>query len=137
MGGINLRLAKFLDSAAFNRYPVEEQMIDGDIVVNSTGEGTLGRIGIFHDSDRISDYPIVPDSHVAIIRASSEITENYLYYVLKYYQPFLESLGEGSTKQTELKPSVLADLFIPIPPLDEQHRIVENLEKILSATKKL
>ena len=136
-GGINLRLAKFLDNAAFSKYPVEEQMIDGDIIVNSTGEGTLGRIGIFHDSDRINDYPIVPDSHVAIIRTSQELAENYLYYVLKYYQPFLESLGEGSTKQTELKPSVLAELFIPVPPFEEQTRIVESLEKILTMSEQL
>ena len=136
-GGINLRLAKFLDNAAFSRYPVEEQMIDGDIIVNSTGEGTLGRIGIFHDSDRINDYPIVPDSHVAIIRTSQELAENYLYYVLKYYQPFLESLGEGSTKQTELKPSVLAELFIPVPPFEEQTRIVESLKKILTMSEQL
>ena len=136
-GGINMRLAKCLDSIAFNRYPFEEQMIDGDIIVNSTGEGTLGRIGIFHDSDRINDYPIVPDSHVAIIRTGKELVVNYLYYVLKYYQPYLESLGEGSTKQTELKPSVLADLFIPVPPLDEQYRIAESLEKILSISEKI
>ena len=108
-GGINMRLAKFLDVSAFCRYPMEEQMIDGDIIVNSTGEGTLGRIGIFRDSDRLNDYPIVPDSHVAIIRTSREFAENYIYYVFRYYQAYLESLGEGSTKQTELKPAVLAE----------------------------
>ena len=136
-GGINMRLAKFLDVSAFCRYPMEEQMIDGDIIVNSTGEGTLGRIGIFRDSDRLNDYPIVPDSHVAIIRTSREFAENYIYYVFRYYQAYLESLGEGSTKQTELKPAVLAELFVPIPPLEEQHRIVESLDKILSVSEQL
>ena len=136
-GGINMRLAKFLDVSAFCRYPMEEQLIDGDIIVNSTGEGTLGRIGIFRDSDRLNDYPIVPDSHVAIIRTSREFAENYIYYVFRYYQAYLESLGEGSTKQTELKPAVLAELFVPIPPLEEQHRIVESLDKILSVSEQL
>ena len=31
-------------------------MADGDIIINSTGNGTPGRIGIFRDSDRINDF---------------------------------------------------------------------------------
>ena len=102
-------------------------MIDGDIVVNSTGNGTLGRIGIFRDSDRISNDTIVPDSHVTVIRSSQEIIVEYIHCVLEYYQPELEKQGEGSTNQTELKPAVLANLFVPVPPKCEQRRIVNAL----------
>jgi len=127
VGGIDLRLAKKLDASVFAKYPVEEYMIDGDIVVNSTGNGTLGRIGIFRDTDRINNDVIVPDSHVTVIRSSQEIAVDYILCVLEYYQPELEKQGEGSTNQTELKPAVLANLFIPLPPLDEQKRIVNSL----------
>jgi len=130
-GGINMSLAKYLAPSAFSKYPAEEQMLDRDIIVNSTGGGTLGRIGIFHDSDRINDCPIVPDSHVTIVRTSCEFAEDYIFYVFKYYQPYLEALGEGSTNQTELKPSVIADLFVPVPPLSEQKRIVKALARVL------
>ena len=69
-GIIDLSLAKHLDFKSFAKYPDDEYMQDGDIVVNSTGNGTLGRVGVFHDSDRSNDCVIVPDSHVTTIRIS-------------------------------------------------------------------
>ncbi|MGN8801491.1 restriction endonuclease subunit S, partial [Candidatus Merdisoma sp. HCP28S3_H6] len=131
LGRIDISLAKFLDMKTFDKYPVEEYMTDGDIIINSTGNGTLGRIGIFHDSDRINDFVIVPDSHVTIIRAGNQMIEDYLFFALKYHQPYLEKLGEGSTNQTELRPSTVAELFIPVPPIGEQERIVAKLLEVL------
>ena len=131
LGRIDISLAKFLDMKTFDKYPVEEYMTDGDIIINSTGNGTLGRIGIFHDSDRINNFVIVPDSHVTIIRAGNQMIEDYLFFALKYHQPYLEKLGEGSTNQTELRPSTVAELFIPVPPIGEQERIVAKLLEVL------
>ena len=131
LGRIDISLAKFLDMKTFDKYPVEEYMTDGDIIINSTGNGTLGRIGIFRDSDRINDFVIVPDSHVTIIRAGNQIIKDYLFFALKYHQPYLEKLGEGSTNQTELRPSTVAELFIPVPPIGEQERIVVKLLEVL------
>ena len=131
LGGIDISLAKFLDMKTFDKYPVEEYMTDGDIIINSTGNGTLGRIGIFRDSDRINDFVIVPDSHVTIIRAGNQMIKDYLFFALKYHQPYLEKLGEGSTNQTELRPSTVAELFIPVPPIGEQERIVAKLLEVL------
>ena len=131
LGGIDISLAKFLDANAFGKYPAEEYMVDGDIIINSTGNGTLGRIGIFRDSDRINDFVIVPDSHVTIIRTGNQIIKDYLFFALKYHQPYLEKLGEGSTNQTELRPSTVAELFIPVPPVREQERIVAKLLEVL------
>jgi type I restriction enzyme S subunit len=131
LGGIDVSLAKFLDMEVFDKYPGEEYMADGDIIINSTGNGTLGRIGIFRDSDRINDFVIVPDSHVTIIRTGNQMIKDYLFFALKYHQPYLEKLGEGSTNQTELRPSTVAELFIPVPPIGEQKRIVEKLLEVL------
>ena len=131
LGGIDISLAKFLDIKTFDKYPVEEYMTDGDIIINSTGNGTLGRIGIFRDSDRINDFVIVPDSHVTIIRAGNQMIKDYLFFALKYHQPYLEKLGEGSTNQTELRSSTVAELFIPVPPIGEQERIVAKLLEVL------
>lgn len=131
LGGIDISLTKCLDVKTFEKYPIDEYMINEDIIINSTGNGTLGRIGMFHDSDRINDFTIVPDSHVTIIRACKYLIKDYLFYTLKYYQPYLEKLGEGSTNQTELRPSTVAELFIPIPPIGEQKRIVEKLLEVI------
>ena len=86
---------------------------------------------MFHDTDRINDFVIVPDSHVTIIRICRQLKKDYLFYTLKYYQPYLEKLGEGSTNQTELRPSIVAELFIPVPPIREQERIIAKLLEVL------
>lgn len=98
-------------------------------MVDATGNGTLGRIGIFHDTDRIGNGEIVPDSHVTVLRKSPLVSTMYIYYVLKYYQPFLEKQGEGSTNQTELNPAIIANLLVPLPPYDEQIRIEECIKR--------
>ena len=134
-GGIDMTLAKYLDDTVFPKYPEEECMRDSDIVINSTGNGTLGRIGMFHDSDRINENIIVPDSHVTVIRASEFLSADYIFYVLNYYQPYLEKSCSGSTNQTELKPAVISELFIPVPPVNEQTRIITKLIEALNLSK--
>ena len=134
-GGIDMTLAKYLDDTVFPKYPEEECMRDSDIVINSTGNGTLGRIGMFHDSDRINENIIVPDSHVTVIRASEYLSADYIFYVLNYYQPYLEKSCSGSTNQTELKPAVISELFIPVPPVNEQTRIITKLIEALNLSK--
>lgn len=134
-GGIDITLAKYLDDTVFPKYPEEEYMRDSDIVINSTGNGTLGRIGMFHDSDRINENIIVPDSHVTVIRASEFLSADYIFYVLNYYQPYLEKSCSGSTNQTELKPAVISELFIPVPPVNEQIRIINKLIEALNLSK--
>ena len=130
-GIIDLSLAKHLDFKSFAKYSDDEYMQDGDIVVNSTGNGTLGRVGVFHDSDRSNDCVIVPDSHVTTIRINKTLVLDYIYYALVYYQPYFEKSCSGSTNQTELKPLVVANLFIPVPPFKEQRRIIRKLSSVL------
>ena len=101
-GRINITLAKYLADSVISKYPQEEYMQDRDIIVNSTGTGTLGRIGLYSDRDNPNNLPLVPDSHVTIVRVCKSISQ-YIYYILKWYQPYLEESGEGSTKQKELK----------------------------------
>lgn len=129
-GGINISLAKHLADSTVSKYPQEEYMQDGDIIVNSTGTGTLGRIGVYSDKDNPDNMPLVPDSHVTIVRVNADLSQ-YIYNILKWYQPYLEECGEGSTKQKELKPDRIKELFIPIPPVSEQHRIVAKIEELL------
>ena len=130
-GGINMNLALFLDDAMIEKYPTEEFMCNGDIVINSTGGGTMGRVGIFHDTDRVNNMRIVPDGHVTVIRACNSIDYKYLYYFIKHNQKYLETQGEGSTNQTELKPITIASLLLPLPPLKEQYRIVAKIDDLL------
>lgn len=130
-GYIDLSLAQHLDERTLKKYPEEEFMADNDIILNSTGNGTLGRVGIYHISDNPNGYPIVPDSHVTVIRANHLVSTDYVFYSLKYYQPYMEKIGSGSTNQTELSATVVKALLFPLPPLAEQNRIVAKIEELL------
>ena len=121
--GIDVGLALYLDESTLNRYPTDEYLQDGDVVVNSTGTGTLGRVGFYQIADNRLGLPIVPDSHVAVVRGFRSIQPFYLYAFMKASQRELEKKGEGSTNQKELKPLTLKEMLVPTPPVSEQKRI--------------
>ena len=130
--GIDIDLALYLDESILGRYPADEYMQDGDIVVNSTGTGTLGRVGFYRTSDNNIGLPIVPDSHVTVIRGVSSTHAFYLYAFMKANQRELEKKGEGSTNQKELKPLTLKEMLVPIPPFSEQKQIEIAVSEALS-----
>ena len=129
--GIDLLLSLHLDVGTLSRYPQDEYMLDEDIVINSTGTGTLGRVGIYRNIDNPLGIPIVPDSHVTVIRSHKVINSFYLYTYLKASQKKLEESGEGSTNQKELKPATLKELLVSLPPYAEQTRIVDSIQATL------
>lgn len=135
--GIMLSLARHLDESKLSTYSKTDFLSPDDIVINSTGKGTLGRVGIFTSSDNPLGLRIVPDSHVTIIRSTTRVHPPYLYYCLKSQQSVLEKAGEGSTKQTELRPQFLRELLIPLPPFAEQQRIVAKIEELLTLCKSM
>lgn len=130
-GGIDLSLALKLDDKVLPKYPTEEYMENEDVIINSTGGGTMGRVGFYHSSDNPSNAIVVPDSHITVIRSSNSVSAPYVYYFLKSSQRYLETLGDGSTNQTELKADTLKNLLFPLPPLEEQKRIVAKIEELL------
>ena len=132
-GRINLELAKKLDLSTLKKYSEEEFMLSGDIVINSTGNGTMGRVGFFRDKDNPYNLKIVPDSHVTTIRVLHDLIDSqYIFYFLKKLQPKLESSGDGSTNQKELKAIIVASICIPLPPLAEQNRIVAKVSALFA-----
>lgn len=135
--GIDIELSQYLDESTLGRYPADEYMQDGDIVINSTGTGTLGRVGFYRASDNSPGLAIVPDSHVTVIRGYSCIQAFYLYAFIKAHQGELEKKGEGSTNQKELKPLTLKEMLVPIPPYSEQERIVATINVAFSTISKI
>ena len=130
--GIDIGLALYLDERTLGKYPIDEYMQDGDVVVNSTGTGTLGRVGFYRTSDNHIGLPIVPDSHVTVIRGDNSIQSFYLYVFMKANQSELEKRGEGSTNQKELKPLTLKEMLVPIPSIKEQERISLAIQRAFS-----
>lgn len=127
--GINLSIAQYLDENTLKKYPIDEFMQDGDIVINSTGTGTLGRVGYYQSYDNYEKLSLVPDSHVTVIRSFEDINKFYLYAFIKANQRELEKKGEGSTNQKELKPATLKEMLVPIPSYIEQKKIKVAIKK--------
>ena len=130
-GIITLENAKFLDESTLKKYDESDYINNLDIVINSTGNGTLGRIGIIND-EKIYSQKVVVDSHVALIRLAKEIEHYYIFFVLRNNQKYMESQATGSTNQTELSPEIIKKLLVPIPPFNEQKQIVNKINNIFS-----
>lgn len=93
------------------KYAEELQLQESDTVVCSTGIGTLGRIGQIYNVYQNSTF----DSHVTLVRANKLIGKQFLFWSLKLLQPYLMSLGKGSTNQQELYKSDLAACLLLLP----------------------
>ena len=78
-GGISLEQARFLDPSTINKWDSKYKLQTGDVLVNSTGTGTVGRTRLF-DESYLGKYPfVVPDSHVAVVRTYEEINSEYVF----------------------------------------------------------
>ena len=74
--------------------------------------GTLGRIAM-NIQDEIA---LTVDSHITIVRANEKISPIFLGISLFASEHIIESMGEGSTNQTELSARKLGDeIRIQIP----------------------
>ena len=60
---------------------------------------------------------------------SPVIFNNYLFWFLKGKTDYLNSLGRGATFK-EISKGIVANIKIPLPPLDVQRRIADTLDKV-------
>jgi type I restriction enzyme S subunit len=101
----------------------ERQIQIGDVLINSTGAGTLGRVAQVRTP--IPDCTV--DTHVTIVRPSDGKSAAYLGVALLELEPVLSTMGIGSTNQLELGRADIAGLSIFMPPLamrEEFHELV-------------
>lgn len=130
-GGISLDQARFLDPSTIEKWGDDYKLKSGDVLVNSTGTGTVGRTRLF-DECCLGEYPfVVPDSHVSVVRTATEIDSFYIWAILSsnWGQQYLEDNLAGSTNQKELYIGVLEDMFIPLPPKNEQKKIAKEIAR--------
>jgi type I restriction enzyme, S subunit len=95
-----------------------------DILINSTGVGTLGRL-----AQNTNNFDFIVDSHITILRLleNENINPEYIGFNLRHQENFIESLGKGATGQTELSKEDLKEIQITLPPLPIQDKIAEVL----------
>ncbi len=95
----------------------------GDVLVNSTGVGTLGRVGIWYHGVEATC-----DSHVTIVRIDPNRAPIVVAgYAMIAAQHAIEALAEGSTGQTELSRDKLGQLRLRLPGDAESERLAQTL----------
>ena len=132
--GFTIEKAQFIDPTTIESYTQKRFLEDGDLMWNSTGLGTLGRMAIYWE--KLNPYKVaVADSHVTVIRPlKSYVIPQYLYSYFSSYtvQSVIEDKADGSTKQKELATNTVKRYLVPFPPLAEQIRIVEKIKEVTS-----
>ena len=132
--GFSIDKAQFIEPSTLVSYGEERLLQDGDLMWNSTGLGTLGRMAIYWSS--LNPYGVaVADSHVTVIRTLKQfVLPKYLYYYFSSntVQSVIEDKADGSTKQKELSTTTIKGYILPLPPLAEQQRIVAKIEELAS-----
>ena len=132
--GFSIEKAKFIDPQSISSYNEEYFLQDRDLMWNSTGLGTLGRMAIYYTI--LNPYELaVADSHITVIRPyKAYIVSEYLYYYFasNTVQSVIEDKSDGSTKQKELATKTVKAYLVPIPPFAEQQRIVQKIKSVTS-----
>ena len=132
--GFSIEKAKFIEPQSITSYNSEYFLQDRDLMWNSTGLGTLGRMAIYYTL--LNPYELaVADSHVTVIRPyKTYIVSEYLYYYFasNTVQSVIEDKSDGSTKQKELATKTVKSYLVPLPPFAEQLRIVQKIKSVTS-----
>ena len=121
-GRIDFALARRHDSKQ-RKVKEEKQLQLGDVVVNSTGVGTLGRTAPVTSLSETT----TADSHLTILRPLPGIDPGWLRYTVSNAELEIEAMAEGSTGQTELSRHRLAELTLILPPFSVQKGIAHVL----------
>lgn len=104
----------------FKKVPENKMLMNGDVLINSTGTGTAGRVAQLQNINK----PTTIDGHMILLRPTDDIDPLYYGYAIKSCQSQIEGLAEGSTGQTEINRKRLQDEIIIRYPVDKQEQKV-------------
>ncbi len=107
---------------------IDKILLSGDVLINSTGIGTAGRVAQIWDIPS----PTTVDGHMIIMRPSKDMDPLFYGYAVKAAQSSIEEYAEGSTGQTEInKTRLQKEIVISFPTEKEmQHQIGSLLKNI-------
>jgi type I restriction enzyme S subunit len=104
----------------------------GDILFsNINSDFHLGKTAVF----RLKGMTLIHGMNLLLIRANHKIiTSDFLNYLFKYYRlsgNFI-AIAQHAVNQSSINQAKLKNLDIPLPPLREQHRIVNKIEELFT-----
>lgn len=126
---IDLSFAKAVDPEWLEKFGKDNLTRESDILINSTGEGTLGRASLITKEYEGLAY----DSHMLLLRVNKDEVDPQLIVDL-INSPFGQKQVEmyksaQATKQTELGVDNTKRLLFPLPDISEQKRISAILQE--------
>jgi len=128
--GMTLARARSVDPLWAEEVPVAKRIGVSDVLVNSTGEGTIGRACLAGDA-----VGLPYDSHVLAVRPDVDrLRPAFLNLFLRspQGQAAIEDVkGANTTKQTELGKRKLEAILVPIPDIARQDESVHRLSRFL------
>ena len=100
--GFKLDRVRFISPSSLEKYNTERFLRTGDLLWNSTGTGTIGRVNIYVHEDNSYD-KVVADSHVTVVRPIL-INSRFIYCWIAspMIQNEIEEMASGTTNQIEL-----------------------------------
>lgn len=133
--GMLIPSGDYIEEALFQEYVAKELVLhDGDVVLASTGDGTLGKCCVYRNSSR----PAIPEGHVTVIRVDQ--TQVYPEYLCDYLRHGfgarqIERLFTGSTGMVELTPEDVDRIVVPpLPHSSVQKQMSDDLRAAETAT---
>lgn len=128
-GSLDLNFAKLITHESIKDYEAIRFLRSGDLLWNSTGTGTIGRV--IKVKEPIPQ--LVCDSHVTVVRCL-EVDAEYIRSWLRsdHVYGVIEERAAGSTNQVELTSQLAMNQVVPLPPLFEQHRIVAKVDELMA-----
>lgn len=128
---LDLQYMKNVTEHSLAKYSREMFTTRGDILVNSTGDGTIGRSAVVRKQ---RECRLMYDSHVLMLRVLKEAV-NPEYLCLLFNSPYIQSQitqlkSAVATSQTELGVDNLRRVQVILPPLQEQTAIARELSRI-------
>lgn len=121
---IDYSCAKYISD---NQKVSEEKYVKlGDVLINSTGQGTAGRCAIITYIPE--GFNVTVDTHMIIIRCENEENAYCMAYNLYRNERYVMGLLTGSSGQAELDRVRLYNVNVPIP---RSIKIKEKIKKII------
>jgi type I restriction enzyme S subunit len=130
-GNITKRKATYVSKTRMEEFD-RFKLLENDILFVMVG-ATLGKTGVVREAD----LPALLNQNMWVIRAKSDLIDpQYLYFVFTRYSKSLLS-GAAGAARAFVKRDDFRNLMVPVPSLEEQKKIVVQLDSMQSKTSEM
>jgi type I restriction enzyme M protein len=125
-GYVDFSVARSVKREFYERRRKKAGIMKGDLLINSTGDGTIGRAAIFN-----KQFPAVVDGHITIVRFRREFLAWYCaaYLLSDEGQRQIYRYINGSSGQVEIYPQDIARIWVRTKPQEKMKEIAKTFQR--------